>query len=102
VKNLLGDAKSLIENAEDDECYEKALSILNKAIMKASSVQVSNSYHLHYYRGLCYLNLNNLDKAERDFVESISLADEKGKIQIYNSLGKCKIEMSAQDPSYLE
>lgn len=65
--------------------------MLNKAIMKASSVQVSNTYHLYYYRGICYLNLGELEKAERDFIESSTLADEKGKVQIYASLGKCKV-----------
>lgn len=57
---------------------------------------------LHYYRGLCYLNLGQLEKAERDFIEGINLADEKGKVQIYNCLGRCKVEMADDDPTYLD
>jgi tetratricopeptide (TPR) repeat protein len=75
VKNLLAEAKGVIESAENNESYEKALIILNKAISKALTVQVSNSYHLYYFRGICYLNLKQLNKAEKDFLESVGLAD---------------------------
>jgi len=35
-------------------------------------------------------------------MEGISLADEKGKSLIYNSLGRCYVEMTEKDSSYLE
>jgi hypothetical protein len=38
--------------------------------------------------------LGQLQKAERDLVDSLNLADEKGKILIYSSLGRCKVEMA--------
>jgi tetratricopeptide (TPR) repeat protein len=101
VKNLLTDAKNIVERGSSDEDFNEALQMLNKAINKAASVQVSNTYHLYYYRGICYLNLKELEKAERDFIESSSLADEKGKVQIYSCLGRCKVEMAEEDPSYV-
>ena len=39
--------------------------------------------------------------AEKDFQEAISISDDKSKIQFYNSLGKCKVEMSVYDKTYL-
>ena len=95
---MLAEGKLLTEK----ENFEEGLLVLNKAIAKASSIQVANTYYLYYYRGTCYLKLGNLEKAERDFIEGSSLADDKGKVYIYNALGKCKVKMAEEDPTYLE
>ena len=63
VKGFLSEGKSLVEKASSAEDFWEAVDIFTKAIMKASSIQVSNSYLLHYYRGICYFNLKQLEKA---------------------------------------
>lgn len=38
------------------------------------------------------MKLKRYDRAERDFQQAISMSDDKAKIELYNSLGKCKLE----------
>ena len=57
---------------------------------------------LYHYRGLCYFRLENYESAEKDFQEAISISDDRSKVQFYNSLGKCKVAMGSEDPTYLE
>ena len=68
--------------------------MFNKGISKLSSTHIANTHLLYYYRGLCYFKLKELEKAEKDFLEGISQADDKSKVPILHSLGKVKLEMS--------
>lgn len=101
VKTLLTEGKIMLDRASSELDFTEALQVFNKAILKISSIQVANTYLLYYYRGLCYMNLKQYVKAERDFVEGLGITDDKGKVQLFNSLGKCKSEMSIEDPSYV-
>lgn len=48
------------------------------------------------------MNLDNLEKADLDFIKGADLADEKWKIQIYNAMGLCKVRIAQNDPSYVK
>ena len=75
--------------------------MFSKAINRSLNAQVLHLNHIYHYRGLCYFQLKDYDSAERDFQEAIRISDDKSKVQFYNSLGKCKVEMGTYDPTYL-
>ena len=102
IKLLLTEGKALYEKAKTSADYLSILLILNKGISKLTSTHITNANMLLYYRGLCYFNLKEYEKAEKDFNEGISVVvDEKIKPLFYNSLGKCKFAMSEQDPLFV-
>ena len=65
----------LFEKASSPTDYQAILLIMNKGISKRSSNHISNSHLLLYYRGMCYFNLKEFEKAEKDFTEGITVTE---------------------------
>ena len=99
IRNLMAEGKNLLEKAVHTQEIEDALNIFNRAIAKASNnSQVPQVNQLHHQRGLCYFKLKQFELAEKDFQEAILMSDDKNKLAIYHSLGKCKMQLALKDP----
>jgi len=95
----MAEGKSILDKAILAPEVEDALSIFNRAIGKASNnSQVPQVNQLHHLRGLCYFKLKQFELAEKDFQEAILMSDDKSKVAIYHSLGKCKMQLAHKDP----
>lgn len=68
--------------------------MFTSAIAKAATSQVLFLNQIYHLKGLCEFKLKRYEKAERDFQQAITISDDKNKIELYNSLGKCKLQQA--------
>jgi len=95
AKHYLAEGRSKLEKSRTNEGLMEAVDCFTIAIKKSATCQNINLNSIYHLRGQAFLRLGNYERADKDFNEAIHLSDEKSKIPYLNSLGKCKIEVSA-------